>query len=274
MFQEFVQSGLYLRGWSPKTAVIYKRAFRSYGPGPISKVGLEKWVISMREKGQSTGGMNVYIRCLNAYCNWLHIEHGYERVRLKVFKDHPKPVTILTPGDIKLLMASRPKRATYLRTWTLCVLLIDTGIRIDEALRLKPEDIDLPNLLLTVRGKGDRIRRIPFSIEMRKHLFRYMRKLNRPFLFGTSTGTMMSYRNARRGVGHVFRVAGIIKHVHPHLLRHTFASSFIRAGGNIYTLSRLLGHASVMTTERYLRGLQTTELQHLSPLGGLRDGAY
>lgn len=269
MFQKFVQHGLYLRGWSPKTAAIYERAFSSYQKvhptGEISKSNLETWVMWMKEKGHTPAGANIFIRCLTAYCHWLHEEgHVPELLKLKQLRAHPKPVTILTPADIKLLMHSK-KRS---RAWVLCMLLADTGVRVDEALSLRPQDVDFDNLLITVKGKGSKIRRIPFSVEMRKHLFRYVSKVSRPYVFGTSTGTKMSYRNARRGVSQVFRDAGVQKHVFCHLLRHTFASNFMRAGGNIYTLCRLLGHASVTTTERYLRGLQTTELQHLSPLGG------
>jgi len=267
MFTEFLKSGVYLRNWSPKTVKIYERTFKSYGSEPITKASLDAWIIRMREKGLTPGGCNVYIRCMNAFCEWMFLEgKTTERLKLKLFHVNPPPVTVLEPTDIRRLMTTLPKRSSYLRVSTLCMLLLDTGLRIDEALQLTRESIDLDNLLVTVRGKGNKVRRIPFSPEMRKHLYRYMARVNRPFVFGTATGTKMSYRNARRSIGLCFKTAGVTKHVHPHLLRHTFAANYMRNNGNVYQLSRLLGHASVVTTERYLRGLQVQELKHVSPL--------
>lgn len=284
-FEQFIHSGLYLRNWSAKTPLIYRRAFTSFQqslpgrsandqadtahvPGEFSKTQLEAWVIGLRQRGLSPAGINIYIRAMNSFSSWLkENDHITQTVKLKQFKAHAKPVTTFSEAEIKAMMASKPKRLTYQRTWILIVLMLDTGCRIDEVLNLKKNGIDFDNLLITVDGKGSKVRRIPFSPEMRKHLWLYVKRVPTDYLFGTRTGTRLMYNNARRSIRHCFNAIGVRgPHVHPHNLRHTFACNYIKQGGNIFTLSRLLGHSSVTTTQTYLRGLQVEDLKHYSPV--------
>ena len=137
-------------------------------------------MISLKEQGASAAYCNIGIRALNAFFSWAKEERIVtDKIRLKLLKHHPKPVTPFSEPEIKLVMANKPKRMTYQRTWLLAILLLDTGLRVDEALRLKKQDIDLDNLLLTVRGKGDKPRLVPFSFELRKHLFSYVERMEK-----------------------------------------------------------------------------------------------
>jgi integrase/recombinase XerD len=287
-FEQFVKAGLYLRGWSPKTASLYRQAFLcftrfqeslgdslesgSVRPDGLTKAYLEAWVVWMRQNGRTPAGCNIYACVFNSFCSWLN-EQGLlkEHIKLKKLKSFAPPVTVLTETEIRRLLATKPKRLTYLRTWVLIVLMLDTGCRIDEALNLKASDVDFDNLLLTVLGKGSKVRRLPFSPDLRKHLWPYSQKATGRFLFGTRTGTRITYRNAYRGIKACCKVAGIEgQHIHPHNFRHTFACTFIKRGGSVVMLSRILGHASITTTQTYLRGLQIEDFQEeharLSPL--------
>jgi site-specific recombinase XerD len=280
LFEQFIQSGLYLRGWSVKTPIVYRRAFTSFQQSLesasdvsetdatfLSKAQLEAWVVLRRQAGMSAAGINIYIRAMNSFCSWLK-ENGHvkEQIKLKQLKSPSKPITIFSRHELDLLLSNKPKRQTYLRTWLLTVLMLDTGCRIDEVLNLRKTDIDFDNLLITVLGKGQKTRRIPFSYEMRKHFWKYSQKID-GYLFGTRTGTRITYRNAYRGMKLMFGALGIHgAHVHPHTTRHTFACNYVKQTGNIFALSRLLGHSSVSTTQVYLRGLQVEELKHHSPI--------
>lgn len=288
-FENFVQSGLYLRGWSPKTASLYRQAFACYqrfqqslvGTGMsvpegdcLNKAQLEAWVVWMRQSGRTPAGCNIYTCVFNSFCSWLN-EQGLlkEQIKIKKLKAHSPPVTVLSEAEVRKLMLAKPKRLTYLRTWILIVLMLDTGCRIDEALNLKATEVDFDNLLLTVLGKGGKPRRIPFSTELRKHLWPYSQKVTTRFLFGTRTDTRITYRNAYRNIKACCRQAGVEgEHVHPHNFRHTFACTFVRRGGSVVALSRILGHSSITTTQTYLRGLQIedfAEARHFSPLAKL-----
>src|SRR3546814_8085186 len=80
-------------------------------------------------------------------------------------------------------------------------------------------------------------------------------------------------RNMLRDIVKLCRVVGISKRVHIHLTRHTFACHFMRNGGSIYTLSRLLGHSSISTTQTYVRGLGVGDFQEIGR-ASCREGGY
>jgi integrase/recombinase XerD len=278
LFDQYVKHGLYLRGWSPKTAVIYKRAFTSFQkslcevatPDPLekglTKTHLEAWIIQRREAGMSPAGINIYIRAMNSFSGWLKEEHGQEQIILKQLKAPQKVVCVFSDADIRLLTAFKPRTAPEWRIHTLAQTLLDTGCRINEVIQLRVVQVDMDNLLLTVHGKGNKERRIPFSAELRKVLFRYgqlkdKRGLHSSFMFCSRTGSRLMYRNVYRDlINHCKRVR-ITKRVHCHLTRHTFACHFMKNGGSIYTLSRILGHSSVSTTQIYVRGLGVEDFQ-------------
>src|SRR4051812_31318299 len=69
----FLQHGLYLRNWSPRTVRAYRHALTDL-PGHITKPALDAWIVSCRQKQYTPGGMNVRIRSLNSYLSWLRAE--------------------------------------------------------------------------------------------------------------------------------------------------------------------------------------------------------
>jgi integrase/recombinase XerD len=90
------------------------------------------------------------------------------------------------------------------------------------------------------------------------------------FLFASRSGLLLSYRNVFRDVQRFCQRVGVSVHVHPHLFRHQFAVTYIRQGGDIYRLSRLLGHTAITTTQIYLRSMGIDDLrtgqERLTPL--------
>jgi integrase/recombinase XerD len=156
----------------------------------------------------------------------------------------------------------RPTRRTQVRTWTLVLTLLDTGLRIGEVLGLERANLDLENLVLRVVGKGNKERLVPVSVECRKHLYRLTTTQPSRYVFSTGRGARLRYRNVYRDIKAVCRAAGVMgAHVHPHNLRHCFATNYIRRGGDIYRLSRILGHSTISTTQLYLRSMGIEHLR-------------
>jgi integrase/recombinase XerD len=154
---------------------------------------------------------------------------------------------------------------------------LDTGCRIEELLTARLVDFDFNNLLLTVVGKGRKQRKVPFSIELRKLLFRFVRVKQRgeiasELMFPARDGGKWERRNARRSYYCLLKNLRLPQSGF-HLLRHTFATQYLRNGGYVVRLSIILGHSEVGTTMKYLH-LLTEDLQRphhsLSILNRLR----
>jgi site-specific recombinase XerD len=273
-FEQFIQQGIYLRNWSTRTVRTYRQGLKRLPTEIPTKSQLDAWVVQMRQDGLTPGGCNMYIRTINSYLSWLHEGKDLDQpLKVKLLRAPQKQLTLLSDSDIRAILAFRPRNRAQRRTWTLVLLLLDTGIRISEALGIQGNKLDLDQMMVVVFGKGAKERVVPFSHEMRKVLYRWLqsaRGRDSSYVFSTYSGSGLTYRNAFRDVSVLMRRVGITKRVHPHLFRHQFASCYVRKGGDIYRLSRLLGHTAVGTTQIYLRSLGLTDLrsgqERLTPL--------
>ncbi len=179
LFGEFLAQRRYLRNVTPSTIEWYDTAFkalqRTHGPNPpLTRRSLQAFVVDLRERGVKPISCNTYIKALNAFCRWLHDEgHLPERLELETLRLEKRILPTLTDAQMQALLGGKPKTFDTWRLHALIALLLDTGVRIDEALTLRIADVDFDNLLLTVFGKGRKERRIPFSFELRKVLFRW-----------------------------------------------------------------------------------------------------
>ena len=139
---------------------------------------------------------------------------------------------------------------------------------------------DLDQVIVKVRGKRDKERLLLISVEMRKILCVYLTwhrsKVPSDYLFPTRDGSKLGYHNTLRDIKELCGPLGIEVRLSPHGYRHFFSCNSMKQGGDIYRLSRLLGHTSVRTTEINLQsmGVEMVKVvdQQLSPLSrvGLR----
>lgn len=116
-------------------------------------------------------------------------------------------------------------------------------------------------MLITVKGKGEKYRVVPMSLELRKVLFRWLAKHDYPLLFPTRDGVKQRQRNVLRDMKRLGKRLGVTGvRFSFHTLRHTFALNYIRNGGDLFRLQRILGHSTLEMTRRYVN-LQTADLQ-------------
>ena len=287
-FNLFLKEKQFLNGISLKTIRSYQQAFNAYqrvlskpnegnskADDIPAKDTLKDFVIGMRESGLSPGACNVYIRSINSFLIWLH-EGGYvtEPLRLRQLPQPKKVIPIFTQSHVQTLIRFRPKGRYEWRLYALVCLLIDTGARIDEVLTVLVSNTDLDNLVVKVRGKGDKERLLPISVEMRKLLWVYLARHRFKvgnYLFPTRDGNQLEYHNTLRDLKELCGRLGIEGvRLPPHGFRHFFSCNYMKRGGEIYRLSRLLGHTSVRTTEIYLQsmGVETISDGH-KPLSAL-----
>ena len=257
-FEEFVTERRYVQNVSCNTLRWYEdawRAWRKYLPEDLTMLGTGV-IIQMREAGLSPVSVNGRLRALNAWLRWLY-GRGYIPVLVKLPKlreDQESP-RIFTPQQLQVLLKASPKSHREQRIVLLVALLIDTGLRIAEALTLRQQDIDFDNLLLHVRkGKGGKDRLVPISQELLRRMYRggIVAKTD-GFLFASRRGTPLLYRNARRDFALLCKRLGVSgPRISFHPLRHTMATEYLKSGGDVFSLQRILGHSTLSMTQRYV----------------------
>jgi integrase/recombinase XerD len=189
---------------------------------------------------------NSWVRALNAFCRWLHDQGEIPSpVKLKPQRLEKRIIPTHDEAALRGILRYRPKTFPHWRVHTLVSTILDTGCRIEEVLTARVSDVDLDNLLLTVFGKGRKERRVPFGIELRKVLFRFgqfkeRERVRSELMFPAREGGRWEQRNAVRSYYCLLKRLGLPRSGF-HRLRHTFATQYLRAGGDVVRLSIILG---------------------------------
>lgn len=169
----------------------------------------------------------------------------------------------LRPGETETLVEAPAgeEGALALRDRALLELLYATGLRVGELVSLDWTAIDLPSRVLRVTGKGDKERMVPFgrpaALALREWLAAWesLHPVLEPSgsepVFLNYRGGRLSDRSVRRIIDRWVRRTALARGVHPHTLRHTFATHLLEGGADLRTIQELLGHASIATTQKY-----------------------
>jgi integrase/recombinase XerD len=185
-------------------------------------------------------------------------------------KENPMPKLLLTGArklpqalsadDIRKLLrqpdASEPLGA---RDQAMLELLYATGLRVSELIQLQTQRVSFQGDYLTVKGKGSKMRAVPFGRWAREKLSTYMTQVRPRLLKGKSSSFVFINRSgkplSRQGFWKLLRryalVAGIDKRVTPHTLRHSFATHLLEGGADLRSVQSMLGHADISTTQIY-----------------------
>jgi site-specific recombinase XerD len=232
----------------------------------------------------SPDSVQQYARNLKSWATFLHAE-GFTRANLFARLGLPKvPVRepdVLTGEEIaRVIGIYNPGTATGLRNVLLVLVLTDTGLRLGELCAATVDDTDLERGTLKVMGKGQRERTVHVGSTVEKLLSRYVRYLRPEPISGrvrslllARDGSPFTLNAARRVLTRAATQSGI-KRLHPHLLRHTAATKMLANGADLHTVQRMLRHADIRTTLRYLH-LVPEQLQEkmrlFSPLSGIGE---
>ena len=181
-FNDFIRERRYLNNVSPATISWYTLAFKWLPCESPTQEQLKDTVMIMREKGLKATGCKFAIRAINAYLDWSSgagerkCGPGCQHPHIAQLKEPENVLPTFTTAQVKQLVNWKPKAKHFhqRRLHLLTLLLLDTGCRITEALTLRVRDVDLDNLLLTLEGKGQKQRIIPFSFGLRKALHRFI----------------------------------------------------------------------------------------------------
>lgn len=202
-----------------------------------------------------------HVRTLKAFSSWLERE-GYlvENIlaRLKVPKAAEEEIQILTPEEIGLILSCcNPNTATGVRNRAAAYSMLDGGLRISEAANLKMANVDFDQGQVLVTGKGNKQRFVPLGNNAQKYLQRWIYHFRPEPLYPEKDNVFLTLEgkpltdNSLRLLFTRLKIRTGIKRLHAHLLRHTFATMYLRNGGDLISLQKILGHASLDMVRRY-----------------------
>jgi len=172
----------------------------------------------------------------------------------------------LDADQLSRLLDIRDDDPLTLRDRAILELLYSSGLRLAELVAVDLTDIDPREALLEVTGKGRKTRRVPVGslalaalADWRKVRGQLARP-EQPALFVSRRGDRLSARSVQQRIARLAKLQGAPRHVHPHLLRHSFASHLLESSGDLRAVQELLGHADIGTTQIYTH----LDFQHLA----------
>lgn len=271
--ERFIKERQYLAGVTAATLEGYRYSLCYLPSEHPTQADLQGMVVKLRERGLKETTVNTVVRWTNAYLHWnsgsdQKCGAGCTHPRLRMLREPKNVLPTFSAAQVRKLVQSKPHTLHQKKLHLLVLFLLDTGCRIGEALHTLVSDIDLDNLLVTLDGKGRKQRIVPFSVELRKAMYKFIQdgQLDtHSRLFGSGTEAIWDRRNALRDVKVLCRDLGFEPPARTlHSFRHTFAVNYLRRGGSTFHLQRSLGHSTLEMTRRYAN-LNTEDLQAVHP---------
>ena len=233
----------------------------------------------------SSHTLNNRVRALRAFFAWLHRRGYTEEHRLQDLRPPKvvqKVIEPLTEEEIQRIFASiDPNTVLGARNAAIYSLMLDSGLRISEVSCLKEKDVHLEERYVKVLGKGNKERIVAFGATCQRRLIDYSYLFRvQPFhpredAFFLSIDGYHLAPDALRSLTERLSKASGVPRLHPHLMRHTYATQFLLNGGNVFLLKQNLGHTTLTMVEHYVHiASQKAALksQELSPLDKLDVG--
>jgi len=254
---------------APRTVEAYRRdlaalaAFLGRPPATANADDVQSWLADLRARGQAPSSIarraaaaRTFFRHLVA----LGVRSDNPAAEVELPRRHKRLPRSLSPREVeRLLEAANGVSPRALRDRALVELLYGAGLRVSEAMGLDGGRIDLENRLVRCLGKGDKERIVPLGREAAEALRRYLsrgrpflNRRHRPELFLNAQGGALTRAGAFLILRRLAAKAGLEpERIHPHLLRHSFATHLLEGGADLRSVQEMLGHADLGTTELY-----------------------
>lgn len=273
------------RGLAGNTLEAYRRdltdvavflAARGQSLSTASAADFHSYLQSQSRRGKSTRTVSRRLAAIRAYGKYLSAE-GRDRDGVLERLERPKPErslpTVLSRAQVeRLLDAPDPTHPLRDRDVAMLELLYASGLRASELCTLTLRDVNLSVGAVRVFGKGRKERVVPMGEAARAALSRYLAdcrprllsKLSAPtdHVFLSHTGKPLERVALWQIVRRAAQRSGLLREVHPHVLRHCFASHLVEGGADLRVVQELLGHADVSTTQVYTH-VDTRRLKHV-----------
>lgn len=278
----FLQHLQWERNLAPSTLAAYRRELRSLiafvshqlglaGPGAVEPSSIRSYLAHLHSRQLAPRSVERALSSIRTYFRFLRTEGiiscspADSVPQLRAPRRAPEVVDRYAIED---LLESCPDTAAGRRDHAVLELLYGAGLRVGELVALSLGDIRLSDRLVRVRGKGRKERVVPFgrhaAAALKSYLpdrarWRGLRTDEDQPLFVNQRGGRLSDRSVRRILDAAVRRTADIHRLHPHALRHAFATHLLEAGMDLRAIQELLGHSSLATTQVYT----SVDLAHL-----------
>lgn len=251
----------------------------------VEKKFIKEFLRNMTKAGRKANYVNDLLKAFKVFFRYAYEEEYTEELLTDKIQNVKKSkVIIRTFSDEELKRMSNYYQGhdyITIRNKVIVMLLIDTGIRLSELIELTEAQIKYDFII--IHGKGDKERVVPKSPLLSKWLIKYLAVRKSYFAYKVIPDNIFLSKNGKplstSMVHRIVKVAGVACEVSsdirisPHTFRHTYAQYQLKAGLDLYSLSRLLGHENIQITQRYLEGLKDKEVlkqaEKTSPLMNL-----
>ena len=254
---------------SPRTVDAYRRdlvslaAFRGGSVGDATVDDLERWLAAMRAQGLASSTLARRVSAVRTYFRHLILIGGRSEnpaAAIQLPRRGRRLPRALSPSETeRLIDAATGSTPRTLRDRALVELLYGAGLRVSEAVGLEKTAVDIDDRIVRVHGKGGKERLVPLGRPAAEATRLYL-ALGRPHLdrrycpelFLNARGGALTRAGAFFILRRLAEKAGLEpERVHPHLLRHSFATHLLEGGADLRSVQEMLGHADLGTTERY-----------------------
>ena len=232
----------------------------------IDHIGIRDFLGFLYRKGNGKDSVARKLAAVRSFFRYMYKQdkvpsNPAKLVRTPVLQDR-KPRFLSVREVEKVLDLPDPDTERGIRDRAILELLYGGGLRVGEVVQINVEDLSLTERLVRVRGKGRKERVVPFGEKARLALQRYLvkravllrrqrtsREPNAMFL--NLRGSRISARSIQRNLREYLKSTATLLDVHPHMLRHSFATHLLNNGADLRSIQELLGHSSLSTTQRY-----------------------
>lgn len=238
--------------------------------GALGESHVRHWLAEAHRGGLAAHSLQRRLSALRAFFTWRSRRSGQRRnpaAAVRAPRKGRKLPGVLEADQVGAYLAPAATDPLMQRDLAIAELLYSSGLRLAELCAVDIEDLDHRERLITVTGKGDKTRRVPVGTAALGAIAAYLNVRPAPAdaqaenaLFLSRRGTRISARSVQQRLRKLAGDTGLGRHVHPHMLRHSFASHLLESSGDLRAVQELLGHSDIATTQIYTH----LDFQHLA----------
>jgi len=248
-----------LDGYQRDLAVLAQWAGDNAQPDPatLTESDLRALLAFEHRRGLSPSSLQRRLSAWRSFYRWLLAQGriaANPASTLRAPRAARKLPEVLDPDEAKVLVEIQANSPLGLRDRALLELMYSSGLRVSEVCNLRWRDLDLAEGLVSVLGKGNRERIVPVGSHARRALDEWRAETcaeDDARVFPGRRGHPISARAIQIRIRELAKRQGLFKRVHPHLMRHSFASHVLESSGDLRGVQELLGHADISTTQIY-----------------------